>query len=59
MLKITIKIDEKEEGKISLGIKQISEKDFEKASQNEKIIASQIKNGIEDALKDFMDKEKK
>ena len=59
MLKITIKVEEKEEGKLNIGLKQISEKEFEKATQNEKIIASEIKMSIEDALKNIVEKEGK
>ena len=50
MLKITIQIKEQEENKIHVGIKQISEKEFNSASQLEKVAASEIKNAVEAAL---------
>lgn len=50
MLKITIQVKEKEENKIHVGIKKISEKEFNSASQLEKITASEIKAAIEAAL---------
>lgn len=52
MLKITIKVKENKEGLVGVAIKQISEREFEKATQNEKIIASNIKNAIEDGIKE-------
>lgn len=58
MLKIVIKIEEKEEGSVSVGLKKISQKEFDKASRNEKIIASSIKDAIEAGIKDVSDKRK-
>lgn len=47
MLKIVIQIKEKEEDKVFVGIKQISEKEFNNSTQSEKIAGSQIKSAIE------------
>lgn len=50
MLKIIIQIKEESENNVKVGIKQISEKEFNKSTQNEKITASEIKNAIEAAI---------
>ena len=47
MLKLTIQIKECEENKINVGIKQLTEKEFNSSSRLEKITASEIKNAIE------------
>ncbi len=47
MLKIVVQVKEKEKDKVFVGIKQISEKEFNNSTQNEKVAASQIRNAIE------------
>ena len=47
MLKIVVQVKEKEKDKVFVGIKQISQKEYEKSTQNEKITASGIRNAIE------------
>lgn len=59
MLKIVIQIKEEEENKIKIGIKQLSEKEFNSSSQNEKITASEIKMAIEKTIKEMKLKNKK
>lgn len=59
MLKIVIKVKEEEENKINISIKQISEKEFNSSTQNEKIAASEIKTALEYAIKDLKKKEGK
>lgn len=51
MLKIVIQVKEKEENKVQVAIKQVSEKEFNSSTQNEKITASEIKLAIEEAIK--------
>lgn len=59
MLKIVIQVKEKEENKVQVAIKQISEKEFNSSTQNEKITASEIKLAIEEAIKENNLKNKK
>lgn len=59
MLKIVIQIKEEEENKLKIGIKQITEKEFNSSTQNEKITASEIKMAIEEAIKEIKLKNKK
>lgn len=59
MLKIVIQIKEVEENKIKVGIKQITEKEFNSSTQNEKITASEIKMTIEEVIKEMKLKNKK
>lgn len=53
MLKIVIKIKEESENKLNIAIKQISEKEFNSSTQNEKITASEIKIALENAIKEL------
>lgn len=53
MLKIVIKIKEEDENKLNIAIKQISEKEFNSSTQNEKITASEIKTALENAIKEL------
>lgn len=53
MLKIVIKIKEESENKLNIAIKQISEKEFNSSTQNEKITASEIKTALENAIKEL------
>ena len=50
MLKIVVQIEEKDENQVFVGIKQISKREFDKSTQNEKMTASQIKNAIEESV---------
>lgn len=59
MLKITLQIEEKEKNQIHIGIKQISKKEFDSSTQNEKITASEIKQAIDYAIKELKTKTKK
>lgn len=59
MLKIVIQVKEKEENKVQVAIKQVSEKEFNSSTQNEKITASEIKLAIEEAIKENNLKNKK
>lgn len=59
MLKIVIKVKEEEENKINISIKQISEKEYNSSTQNEKITASEIKTALEYTIKDLKKKEGK
>lgn len=47
MLKLVIQIKESKEGRMNIGLKKISEKEYNSSTQLEKILASQIKNAIE------------
>ena len=47
MLKIVVQIKEKKDNNVFVGIKQITEKEFNNSTQNEKVAASQIKGAIE------------
>ena len=51
MLKLTLQIEEKEENQVHVRIKQISKKEFDSSTQNEKITASEIKHSIDYAIK--------
>lgn len=59
MLKIILQIEEKEKNQIHIGIKQISKKEFDSSTQNEKITASEIKQVIDYAIKELKTKTKK
>lgn len=59
MLKIVIKVEEKEENKVSVSIKQISKKEFDSSTQNEKIAASELKTALEYAIQELKNKTKK
>lgn len=59
MLKLTLQIEEKEENQVHVRIKQISKKEFDSSTQNEKITASEIKHAIDYAIKELKEKTKK
>lgn len=59
MLKLEIHIIESEPEKVSLMMKKVKEKDFDSATQAEKITASEVKLAIEKAIEDLRDKNKK
>lgn len=59
MLKLTLQIEEKEENQVHVRIKQISKKEFDSSTQNEKITASEIKHAIDYAIKELKEKNKK
>jgi hypothetical protein len=59
MLKLEIHIIESEPDKVSLMMKKVKEKDFDAATQAEKITASEVKMAIQKAIEDLRDKNKK
>lgn len=59
MLKLEIHIIESEPDKVSLMMKKVKEKDFDSATQAEKITASEVKIAIQKAIEDLRDKNKK
>ena len=59
MLKLEIHIVETEPDNVSLMMKKVKEKDFDTATQAEKITASTVKMAIEQAIADLRDKNKK
>lgn len=59
MLKLEIHIIESEPDKVSLMMKKVKEKDFDAATQAEKITASEVKIAIQKAIEDLRDKNKK
>ena len=59
MLKLEVHIIETEPDKVSLMMKKVKEKDFDSATQAEKITASTVKMAIEQAIADLRDKNKK
>lgn len=50
MLKIVVQIKEKKDNNVYVGIKQISEREFNNSTNGEKLTASNIKNAIEAVL---------
>lgn len=59
MLKLVIKIKEEAENKLQIGIKQLTEKEFNSSTLNEKIAASELKTAIDFAIKNLKNKEEK
>lgn len=59
MLKLEIHIVETEPDNVSLMMKKVKEKDFDAATQAEKITASEVKIAIQKAIEDLRDKNKK
>lgn len=59
MLKLVIKIKEEAENKLQIGIKQLSEKEFNSSTLNEKIAASELKTAIDFVIKNLKNKEEK
>ena len=59
MLKLVIKIKEEAENKLQIGIKQLTEKEFNSSTLNEKIAASELKTAIDFVIKNLKNKEEK
>lgn len=57
MLKLVIKIKEEAENKLQIGIKQLTEKEFNSSTLNEKIAANELKTAIDFAIKNLKNKE--
>ena len=59
MLKLVIKIKEEAENKLQIGIKQLTEKEFNSSTLNEKIAAIELKTAIDFVIKNLKNKEEK
>lgn len=59
MLKLVIQIKESKDQRMNIGMKKISEKDFNSSTQLEKILASQIKGAIEAEITKIVNENKK
>lgn len=59
MLKLVIQIKESKDQRMNIGMKKISEKEFNSSTQLEKILASQIKGAIEAEITKIVNENKK
>lgn len=59
MLKLVIQIKESKDQRMNIGMKKISEKEFNSSTQLEKILASQIKAAIEAEVSKIVNENKK
>ena len=59
MLKLVIQIKESKDQRMNIGMKKISEKEFNSSTQLEKVLASQIKAAIEAEVTKIVNENKK
>ena len=59
MLKLVIQIKESKDQRMNIGMKKISEKEFNSSTQLEKVLASQIKSAIEREVAQIVNENKK